>query len=154
MSETTNWFLVCRRYFVIIVTANFIWEFAHMPLYTLWREGTDNEIVFAGIHCTGGDILIAASTFLAALLFLGNPQWPERGRKRVILATIFLGIGYTVFSEWLNIEVRKSWAYADIMPVLPVIGTGLSPLMQWIVVPALAFWWALRPRSSIRKSKA
>jgi hypothetical protein len=48
-----------------------------------------------------------------------------------------------MFSEWLNIEVRGAWAYRDTMPVIPVIGMGLSPFLQWIIVPILAFKWAL-----------
>jgi len=34
--------------------------------------------------------------------------------------------------------VRQSWAYSPLMPVLPVTGTGLAPLLQWIVVPSTA----------------
>ena len=49
----------------------------------------------------------------------------------------------TVFSEWLNIEVRQAWAYRDAMPVIPVLGAGLSPVLQWIIVPLAGFWWAL-----------
>jgi hypothetical protein len=52
---------------------------------------------------------------------------------------------YTVFSEWLNTEVRGSWAYSEFMPVLPVIDAGLSPLAQWIIIPFAAFWWARHP---------
>ena len=33
-----------------------------MPLYTLWSTDTVGEIVFAAVHCTGGDILIAKRT--------------------------------------------------------------------------------------------
>ena len=51
-----------RRYFSIIIPANFIWEFAHTPLYTLWNTGTANEIIFAAAHCTGGDVLIGSVT--------------------------------------------------------------------------------------------
>jgi hypothetical protein len=50
-----------------------------------------------------------------------------------------------VFSEWLNTEIRGSWAYTLAMPTLPVVGTGLAPLAQWIVIPLGAFWWAYRP---------
>lgn len=32
------------------------------------------------------------------------------------------------------------------MPVLPGIGTGLFPLSQWLVVPALGFWFVSRSR--------
>ena len=47
-------------------------------------------------------------------------------------------------SHSLNIVIRQSWAYSDLMPVVPVIDTGLSPLLQWIVVPLAGFWFARR----------
>jgi hypothetical protein len=56
--------------------------------------------------------------------------------------TVVIGLGYTIFSEWLNIVVRESWAYRELMPVIPMIDAGLSPVAQWIVLPAIAFWWA------------
>ena len=54
---------------------------------------------------------------------------------------IVLGVLYTAFSEWLNVAVRGSWAYSDWMPVIRVgtFAIGLSPLLQWIVVPTLTF---------------
>jgi hypothetical protein len=56
------------------------------------------------------------------------------------------GLGYTVVSEWLNIVVRRSWAYSSLMPVVSLFGfgIGLSPLLQWIVVPTLALYAARR----------
>ncbi|MEQ8388898.1 MAG: hypothetical protein RIE22_09330 [Alphaproteobacteria bacterium] len=136
-----SWLSGLKRYLSVIVIGNLIWEFAHMPLYTLWLTGTRSEIVFAAIHCTGGDILIALSALTVALIFFGTHQWPERSFQRVALSTVIFGIGHTLFSEWLNIEIRQSWAYRDLMPMVPGTGVGLSPLVQWIAVPLLAFWW-------------
>ncbi len=110
-----------------------------MPLYTLWLTGTDAEIAYAILHCTLGDILIAGISLAAALWIFGGPDWPQTGFRTVAIAMIAIAVGYTVFSEWWNIEIRQTWAYRDIMPRLPVLGTGLSPILQWIVVPALAF---------------
>ena len=59
--------------------------------------------------------------------------------RGMVLAAIALGVAYAILSEWLNVKVWRSWAYAPAMPVLPGIGTGLTPLLQWIIVPALAF---------------
>lgn len=140
--DHNNWLSTMRRYLGAMAVGSLIWEFAHMPLYTLWETGSRGEIVFAAVHCTGGDILIATSALLAALLLLGSRQWPEAGYRRVVLAAVLIGLGYTMFSEWLNIEVREAWAYRDLMPVIPVVGAGLSPAAQWIVLPILAFWWA------------
>ena len=60
-----------------------------------------------------------------------------------MLAVAF-GIAYTIYSEWLNTTVRQSWAHSPLMPVLPLIGTGLSPILQWLVVPSLTLATRLR----------
>ena len=135
-----------RRYFAVIIPANLVWEFAHMPLYTIWYEGTAGEIVFAAVHCTGGDILIAMSALVLALLLAGS-GWPADRivARRVALIAVPAGVAYTIFSEWLNIVIRAAWAYSDLMPVVPIIDAGLSPLLQWTVIPLAAFWWAARP---------
>ena len=139
------WLLVLRRYFLCIAAANLVWEFAQLPLYTIWRDGTPGEIVFAAIHCTGGDILIASAAVLGSLMLLGGGRWPMDRYRTVATAALVSGIAYTIFSEWLNTGIRGSWSYADLMPTLPLIGSGLSPLAQWIVIPLAAFWWARRP---------
>ncbi len=102
--------------------------------------------MFAAVHCTGGDLLIASSALLAALIAAGS-GWPREARamRRVAALAVALGILYTVFSEWLNIVVRQAWAYSDLMPVVPPFDTGLSPLLQWLVIPSAGLWWAVRP---------
>jgi hypothetical protein len=117
---------------------------AHLPLYTIWEAGTAGQQLFAVVHCTGGDLLIALSCLVLALISVGHPAWPLHAHQRVAAVTAALGMGYTIFSEWLNIVVRESWAYSDLMPVVPVIETGLSPLLQWLIVPLVALWLARR----------
>jgi hypothetical protein len=90
--------------------------------------------------------MIAGICLILSLAVLGRNAWPLQRFGAVAAATVLLALSYTVFSEWLNTEVRESWAYREAMPRLPVLGTGLSPLLQWIVVPVLGFRWA-RPRA-------
>lgn len=142
---SVDWFSAIRRFFLASALGNLAWEFAQLPLYTIWYEGSAREIVFAAVHCTGGDILIAGASLLAALMILGNGCWPHARFHRVAAVTIAGGLAYTIFSEWLNTEIRGSWAYSQWMPTLPLIGAGLSPFAQWIVLPLFAFWWARRP---------
>lgn len=137
-----DWIGAIRRYVVVGAAAHLLWEVVQLPLYTLWRTGTRGEQAFAVIHCTGGDVLIAGSSLLMALLFAGHRSWPAVAFYEVAGLTVVIGIGYTIYSEWLNTSVRLSWSYSELMPVVPVIGTGLSPLLQWVVVPMLALWAA------------
>lgn len=114
-----------------------------MPLYTLWETGSTGEIVFAAVHCTGGDILVALSAVMLSLFLLGNKAWPATRRNPVVAGTVAFGLAYTIFSEWLNIEIREAWAYRDLMPIIPVLDAGLSPVLQWIVVPLAGFRFAM-----------
>jgi hypothetical protein len=140
-----TWLTALRRYFGVLLAGNLVWEFVQLPLYTLWYEGPWKRIVFAAVHCTGGDLLIAGAALMIALIFFSDHSWPHASFGRVAFVAGVVGLGYTIFSEWLNTEIRGSWAYTVWMPVIPLIGTGLSPLLQWIIVPSLAFLWA-RPR--------
>lgn len=133
------WLSVLRGYLLVLAGANLIWEFAHMPLYTLWREGTASEIVFAALHCTGGDIIIAGTALVLALTLFGRPGWPDKGYLRVAGFAVLFGLVYTAFSEWLNIVIRQAWQYSELMPVIPILDMGLSPFAQWIVIPIVAF---------------
>lgn len=142
------WLTAVRRYVVVIGLGNLAWEFAQLPLYTIWHEGSLGEIVFAVLHCTGGDLLIATSALLGALMIAGDGRWPYARFRVVAAITVLGGLAYTVFSEWLNTEIRGSWAYTEWMPTLPLIGSGLAPLAQWLLVPPLALWWAKRSLSA------
>jgi hypothetical protein len=81
---------------------------------------------------------------MLALFIFGDRRWPEMQLLPVVWLTVLFGTGYAIVSEWLNITVRKAWAYSDLMPVVPLIDTGLSPLLRWIVIPLGGFWWASR----------
>ena len=143
--HANQWHTTLRRYLLIILVGNFFWEALHLPLYTIWKEGTSAELIFAVVHCTGGDVLIALSSLILALVLVGDAAWPARRNGPVAWLAIAIGVSYTVFSEWLNIVVRESWAYSALMPIVPLIDAGLSPVAQWIVIPLVGLWWARRP---------
>lgn len=126
------------RYLAAMAAGNLLWEIAHVPLYTIWLTGSVAEIAYAILHCTLGDVLIAATTLGFALAIFGC-GWPIQNVRTVAAFTMLLAIAYTVFSEWLNVSLRGAWAYRDIMPTLPPFGTGVTPLLQWIVIPLIAF---------------
>lgn len=141
---STSWLSVLRWYLFALTLANLGWETAHLPLYTIWEQGSLEQLAFAVLHCTAGDMLIACASLIIALLLAGTADWPVRRFAVVAATTVLIGVSYTIFSEWLNISVRRSWAYSPLMPVIPWIQTGLSPVAQWIVLPSFGLWWARR----------
>lgn len=139
-----SWLSVLRRYLGFILLANLVWEAAHMPLYTLWNAAPVRRIVLYGLHCTAGDVLVAGAALLIALFVLATPGWPHTGYRRVAAGAVVLGLAYTGVSEWVNVRLVDRWAYAPTMPLVPGLGTGLTPLLQWLVLPPIGLWWAHR----------
>jgi len=139
------------RYLAFMALGNLLWEIAQLPLYIIWSSGTWRDLVIAVVHCTLGDVLVSAVCFVSAFLLSGGGG--DQRARWIPTISIFLGVSYTAFSEWLNVSVLESWAYAPAMPVLPGIGTGLSPLLQWLVIPALGFWFVSRSRIAQANAK-
>jgi len=125
-------------YLVFATAANVLWETGQLPLYMIWETGTRGELAYAALHCTAGDVVVLTATFLLALLLAGSREWPSEGFRRVTATVTLLGTAYTTYSEWKNVEVLRNWAYASSMPLLPPLGTGLAPLMQWALIPPSA----------------
>lgn len=142
--DNPGWLPALRRYFACMAGGNLLWEIVQLPLYTLRDTGTLAQQAFAIAHCTAGDLLIAAVAMMLALLVAGDARWPAAGFARVACVAVCAGAGYTVYSEWLNVVVRHNWAYSAAMPVVPLVGVGLSPLLQWVIIPAAALWCAKR----------
>ena len=75
-----------------------------------------------------------------ALVFVGEPSWLARAHRRVAALTIGFGAACTVFSEWLNVVVRQTWAYSDLMPVVLVIGTAFAAAAGGAVATSATGW--------------
>ena len=139
------WALIGCRYLPWLAGLNLAWEAFQIPLYTIWTEASAGSIAFAIFHCTLGDVLIGSAS-LALALILGREglvaQWHWR---RIVALMLVLGPGYTMFSEWLN-TVLFRWSYSELMPTLSLAGIeiGVSPLLQWLVIPPLALSLARR----------
>jgi hypothetical protein len=144
MPRSLDWPQAIRRYLMASLIGHLVWEVAQLPLYTIWQTGTRAEIAFAILHCTVGDVMIAGLSLLVAVALWGSADWPHEGARPIWFILVVLGIGYTIYSEWLNVSVRRSWAYSDWMPTLPFLGTGLGPLLQWLVVPTFVSYVVAR----------
>jgi hypothetical protein len=138
-----SWLFILRQHLPRLLLCSLAWEVAQLPLYSLWFDSSWTWIAFSVAHCTAGDGVIGTAALVVALTVnrAENPaDWP---RFRIGVAIVFLAVAYTVLSERINLA-RGSWGYSPWMPVLPWIDVGLAPLLQWIVVPSMTWWWASR----------
>jgi hypothetical protein len=136
------WRFVLTRYIPALSMLSALWEIAQLPLYTLWWEARPISVAYAVFHCTLGDVLIGVGALLAALIVTRSGTLRDWHWILVGTVTVTISLSYTAFSEWINTTVRSGWTYSEWMPVTPFVPIGVSPFLQWVVVPlaALAFF--------------
>ncbi len=129
---------------VLSFLGHFAWEILQAPLFASMND-TDH---FAGIaiclRATFGDLVIALTAFWLAAVVGGGRYWFMDAGIRAGSTFFATGLLATVGLEYLNTEVTGRWAYDGIMPLLPIFGTGLSPILQWVLVPLFVLFYLRR----------
>ena len=120
-----------------------MWEWMQTPFFT---DITDeiNLIVWYRVHCTIGDIMILGISIILWSLFKKDGKWFFSPRKKDYLVITLLGVSYTSYSEILNVVVRQSWGYSELMPVIPGTHIGIVPIIQWLILPSVILYVCAR----------
>ena len=128
--------------FALGATANFPWEMAHSLLYR------DTAGLTLGEHllCCGL-VSLADGAGITTIFALGaavskEPRWTRRRSATRLGATALLGLGLAVVAEKLALHLGW-WAYGPAMPRVPGTELGISPLIQFVVLPLGVLFWAL-----------
>lgn len=123
---------------------NFVWEFWQVPFFQAISDAPHWEAVKFCTLATLGDVGIALVAFWTVAAIGNSRSWIRKPSTREVLIFVAVGVLITLAAEWLATEVLDRWAYATSMPTLPLLGTGLLPLLQWILLPPLVVWFARR----------
>lgn len=123
---------------------NYPWEFLQVPFYQGMPDAAHWDAILFCSRATAGDALIALAGFWGVALVSGNRQWVMRPTWWQVTGFSALAVVITVGFEWHATVIAGRWAYADVMPLLPFIGTGLLPVLQWVVLPPLIVWLVYR----------
>lgn len=137
----SSWSFLLARFLPRLLLLSLAWEILQLPLYTLAVDPRSAWIAYAIAHCTFGDALIGMAALMGALT-IGRAKEPANWPQGIVVVwMVVLTVSYTLFSERYNLA-RGSWAYSSLMPIVPWIDVGLSPLLQWLLVPVAAWRWA------------
>lgn len=119
---------------------NFVWEFAQVPGFA----GVADMPHWQGIRFCAQAALGDAGLTVLAFWIVAGVCWSRAWLLRLAhwQVVTFLGVGLiaTVVLEYVNTKLIHRWGYADWMPVVPGIGIGLLPLLQWLIVPLAVLW--------------
>ncbi|MDZ7662986.1 hypothetical protein [Thiohalophilus sp.] len=129
------------RLVTIALPLELLWEIAQFPLYDVWHQNDWGYILYGLAHCTLGDLLILLVIYeLVALLSRNRAWYAATGiLPRGLLFTL-LGVGYTIFSEIMNVRLTGTWGYTELMPIVPVVEIGATPFLQWLLIPPVLLW--------------
>jgi hypothetical protein len=125
------------RIAILAFVLNLTWELAQGPLY----EG----YVYDFQHISFCTLASVADVLMVLLLYQGfasilkEPFWmgsPTVGRVLTLMSVGALG---AILAE-IRHTWEGNWAYAESMPLLPFVEVGLSPVLQFTLLPALVYW--------------
>jgi hypothetical protein len=82
-------------------------------------------------------IMVLLLYFVFAVIFK-NPLWIHPLKvQRMAIVVLAGGIG-AVLSEMRHLALGN-WAYSDLMPLIPIFNVGLSPVLQFMILPVLIY---------------
>ncbi|PIU17153.1 MAG: hypothetical protein COT19_02315 [Gallionellales bacterium CG08_land_8_20_14_0_20_59_87] len=130
--------------FVFAFLLNLPWELLQIPLFRQMTTLPHLDGTLLCLRAAAGDGVILLLAYWMASWVAGSRRWIERPSVRNWVAFIGAGLAITIAMEYWATVVAERWDYADAMPRLPLLGTGLAPLLQWILIPPLVLWLTQR----------
>lgn len=61
-----------------------------------------------------------------------------------VVTFITVGLIITIVFELLATGPLNRWEYGDLMPMIPIIEIGVSPVAQWVILPLIQLWFVRR----------
>lgn len=129
---------------------NLPWELWQAPLFAGMAAAPHWDAVKVCSRAAVGDAVIALVAYATVALVLRNRAWIASPSTLRTVGFIACGVAITAVIERLAVDGVwiQSWSYSPLMPVLPGIGVGLSPLVQWLVAPPAVAWLVRRQLAS------
>ncbi|WP_220018887.1 hypothetical protein [Halomonas heilongjiangensis] len=118
---------------------NYPWEFLQVPLFAGMPTMTHWDAVRFCTRAALGDVLIALVAFWSVAA-VRRRAWIRCPDAPALFGFVAVGVAITIGLEWHATVLQDRWQYAELMPTLPLLGTGLAPLLQWLVLPPLLVW--------------
>jgi len=120
--------------FVLAVLFNLIWEVAQISAYDFPESSLVTNVLGCFVPALGDGLMILIIYWGGWLLFRES-QWILNPGARGYLLMMVIGLMLAVFVEWNALYRTGAWAYSEQMITIPILGVGLLPILQMIVLP-------------------
>lgn len=130
-------------YFLLSFALHIVWENLHAPLY----QGYDafGECFLRCLSATAtGDMIFMAIIYLCLALVHKDLYWINKLKSYKHLATwilpVIIGFFIAISFELWAVYVNDRWVYDAMMPIIPVLKVGLTPVLQMIFIPLIVIY--------------
>lgn len=125
---------------VVAFLLNYVWELAHMPLYKD-ASFSAQHIAFCGLASVA-DALMVLLLYLGVAFFYKKPFWVQGADFQQIIRVMTIGGIGAIIGELAHTSAGD-WSYADSMPMIPFVHVGLTPILQFLILPTLTYFLSL-----------
>ena len=120
--------------FVLAFVLNFVWENAHSLLYF----HPDGEPI-TQLILLQATLFDAVFITLMGVLFLSVPYF----KQRLLFYSLLFGVIVAVVIEFRALEAGR-WASNELMPIVPLLKTGLTPTIQLGLLSYITYRFVFR----------
>ena len=121
---------------------HFAWEMLQVPAYRAMPDARHWDAVQTCLRATVGDVVLTLVAYSSVAAASRRRWWLGTPTAGTITGFVALGLVITIVVEALSVYVLRRWAYAPGSPT--ILGIGITPLLQWTVLPPLTLWLARR----------
>ena len=114
--------------FLCAFLSNLLWENLHSFLYESYKGGEITQF-----------ILVKASLFDALLITcIVLPFFYVSFLRKRPWVIVIVGVMVAILNEWYGLGTGR-WVYNSLMPIVPLINVGLTPVLQLGVLGFLSY---------------
>ena len=127
------------RVLALTLPVYFAWEMLQAPAFTGMPSGWWAATAVCA-QATAGDGVIVLSVFAMGALMFHDVRWFTPPSASRYTAVVLVGVILQVVIERVMVHRLGRWGYQPWHPQVPVLGVGLLPVLQPIVLLPIVFW--------------
>lgn len=129
-------------FFTVSFLLHFVWEMWQIPFFLEMADAPHSEVVGLCTKAAVGDAVMATIAYIMGALIARRVNWLLVPKMRPLLMYFATGLVFTVILEYRATEIADRWQYSELMPRLPLLNTGLIPLLQWVLLPLVTLYFS------------
>jgi hypothetical protein len=118
-------------------TLNLLWETAQSPLFVFDQQSSALAISGCLLFCSGVDAMMTLTAYWTVSVAGGGRYWFLSKQPKYTFRFVLAVLTLAFLSEYSAVHYRSLWTYSELMPIIPAVELGLTPVLQWLALPIL-----------------